>query len=114
MHITLRRGHGPHTGAGPVLDFDGQGYALHETDPGVVQAKGWAFYRVSEANDATDYNNDGDTGDVILFRNPQTQCNTFAMGTSSSLPGNNPAVVTDAIKGGVFLASEFQAEVDSP
>ena len=99
------------TGGG-VLDFDGQGYALQESDPGIVQARGFAFYRVSEASDDQDYNNDGDKNDAILFRNPQTQCSTVAMGTASSLTGVNPVIVTDAVKGAVYLASEFQAGID--
>ena len=99
------------TGGG-VLDFDGQGYALVENDPGIVLARGFAFYRVSEASDNQDYNNDGDMSDAILFRNPQTQCATVAMGTASSLGGVNPVIVTDAVKGAVYLASEFQAGID--
>ncbi len=98
---------------GPILDFDGQGYALLESDPGVTQARFFAFYRVSEMLDGDqDYNNDGDTNDVILFRNPQTQCGTVAMGTSSVLPPPNPAIITDGDRGGVFISDEALAGVD--
>ena len=97
---------------GPILDFDGQGYALLESDPGVTLARGFAFYRVSEALDNRDYNNDGDTFDSILFRNPQTTCATVAMGTSSTLPPPNPAIITDGVNGAAYLASEIQAGID--
>lgn len=99
-------------GSGPTFDFDGQGYALLEADPGIVIANGWVFYRVSENADDFDYNTDGDENDVILFRNPQTSCSTVAMATASTLPGTNPVVETDGITGCVFMTSEFQAGVD--
>ena len=98
--------------SGPVLDFDGQGYAIVESDPGLVQARGFAFYRVSETADNFDYNQDGDLNDAILFRNPQTQCATVAMATASLLAGDNPVIVTDGVNGAVFLASEFAADLD--
>ena len=99
-------------GSAPTFDFDGQGYALLEADPGIVIANGWVFYRVSENADNFDYNTDGDENDVILFRNPQTSCSTVAMATASTLPGTNPVVETDGITGCVFMTSEFQAGVD--
>ena len=100
-------------GGTPILDFDGQGYALHEPDPGITLSKGWVFYRVSESADDQDYNGDGFKTSVILVRNPQLTCNTTIMATASSLPGDeNPVVVTDGVTGGVFLASEFEAGVD--
>ncbi len=97
----------------PIFDFDGQGYAILEADPGIVIRNGWAFYRVSEAADNFDYNNDGDENDMILFRNPQTTCATFAMATASTLPGaDNPVVETDGLTGCAFITSEFQASLD--
>ncbi len=99
-------------GGAPILDFDGQGYALLETDPGIVIAKGWVFYRVSESADNFDYNQDGDENDVILFRNPETTCSTTAMATASALPGTTPVVETDGFTGCAFISSEFQAGVD--
>ncbi|MCI0636428.1 MAG: hypothetical protein L0206_21300 [Actinobacteria bacterium] len=99
-------------GGFPILDFDGQGYAILEADPGIVIANGWVFYRVSEAADNFDYNNDSDENDVILFRNPQTTCATFAMATASTLAGTNPVVETDGLTGCVFMTSEFQAGLD--
>lgn len=99
-------------GGGSILDFDGQGYALHAVDPGITIANGWVFYRVSESADNRDYNGDGAMTSQILVRNPQLTCNTTIMATASSLPGQNPVVVTDGVTGGVFIASEFQAQVD--
>jgi len=96
----------------PILDFDGQGYAILEADPGIVISNGWVFYRVSESADNFDYNNDSDENDVILFRNPQTTCSTHAMATASTLPGDNPVVETDGVTGCVFMTSEFQAGID--
>ena len=93
--------------SGTTMDFDGQGYSLHEADPGIVLSRGFAFYRVSEAADAVDYDGDGTMSDVILFRNPQTICQTVAMATASSLPGTTCSVFTDNVNGAVFLADEF-------
>ncbi|MCZ6597220.1 MAG: hypothetical protein O7B99_06265, partial [Planctomycetota bacterium] len=97
--------------AGPTLDFDGQGYALVPNNAGIVQARSLAFYRVSEAADGIDYNNDGDMNDPILFRNPLTLCSTTAMATSSGLIG--PVIVTDERElGAAFFADEAAAGKD--
>lgn len=95
--------------AGTTMDFDGQGYAVLPGDPGIVLVRGFAFYRVSETQDAFDYNNDGDTSDMILFRNPQAFCATVAMGTERIPPGGGttPVIFTDGFNTGAFLSSEL-------
>ena len=95
---------------GPTLDFDGVGFALDADNAGIVLARGYAFFRVSEAADATDYNLDGDTGDVILMRNPTAACAPRAMATSH--PQDGPVIITDGLRGAAFLCSELMAGVD--
>jgi len=95
---------------GPTLDFDGLGYAVDPANAGIVIAGGFAFFRVSEADDSRDYNNDGVANDFVLMRNPLTQCSPVAMATSSSVAG--PVIVTDGSRGAAFLSSEFQAGID--
>ncbi len=96
--------------SGPTLDFDGMGYAVDLTNAGIEVAAGYAFFRVSESADNRDYNNDGQTNDVVLFRNPLTTCGPVAMATSSLVVGQS--ITTDGVSGAAFLASETQAGVD--
>jgi len=95
--------------SGSTLDFDGLGYAIDPTT-GVVIASGFAFFRVSETDDNRDYNADGDTSDLVLFRNPLTVCAPAAMATSSSTGGD--VITTDGVLGAAFLSSEAQAGID--
>ncbi len=96
--------------AGPTLDFDGIGYAVDPLNAGLVIANNHAYFRVSEAADNRDYNNDGAMNDSILFRNPLAQCNPIAMATSSGLQGF--VIETDGARGAGFFSSEFQAGLD--
>lgn len=96
--------------AGPTLDFDGLGYAIDEDNAGIVVARSVVFFRVDEAADNRDYNNDGMANDFVLMRNPVFSCGPFAMATASDVAG--PVIVTDASRGGVFLSSEFDAGLD--
>ena len=94
-----------------VLDFDGVPFAVVEDNPGIVLARGYAFFRVSESEDNLDYNADGDKTDVILMRHPLSgSCDARAMGTAHAQEG--PVVVTDGLDGAAFLASEIMARVD--
>ena len=95
---------------GDVLDFDGLGFALVADNCGIVIARNWAFFRVSESADATDYNGDGDMNDTILGRNPTGTCDPVLMSVSNTEDG--PAIATDGDRGGAFLASEFLAGRD--
>ena len=96
--------------SGPILDFDGLGFALDEDDAGIVIAAGFAFFRVDEAADGRDYNADGAVDDVVLMRNPLLSCDPRVMATSSGIAG--PVIVTDDENGAAFLSSEFQAGMD--
>jgi hypothetical protein len=96
--------------SGPTLDFDGLGYSIDLTNAGIELAGGFAFFRVSEAADNRDYNDDGDKNDVVLFRNPLTTCGPVPMATSSLVAGQ--AIATDGVRGAAFLSSETQAGVD--
>jgi len=95
---------------GPTLDWDGMGYAVDAANAGIVIARDFAFFRVSEVADNRDYNNDGVKDDVVLFRNPLASCAPTAMATSSSIA--SPAVFTDGDRGAAFLSSESQAGID--
>lgn len=95
---------------GPTLDFDGVGFAVDEDNTGVVVAQGFAFYRVDEAADATDYNNDLVATDFVLMRNPTTSCDPVAMATSTVVPGL--VITTDGVRTAAFLSDEFQAGLD--
>lgn len=97
-------------GFGRVLDFDGVGYAIDAADAGLVVARGFAFFRVNEAADSRDYNNDGVANDFVLFRNPLTACTPVPMATSSNVDG--PVIFTDGVRGAAFLSSEAQAGLD--
>ncbi len=95
---------------GPVLDFDGVGFALDPVDPGIVIAGGQAFFRVDEAADSIDHNRDGVLDDRVLMRNPLVTCGPNVLATLSSLSG--PAVVTDGELGAALVASESAAGED--
>lgn len=96
--------------SGPTLDFDGVGFAVDAGNPGIEIARDFAFFRVSEAADNRDYNNDGQRNDVVLFRNPLLACEPVPMATSSSLPSQ--VISTDRDLGAAFLSSESQAGID--
>lgn len=96
--------------SGPTLDFDGVGYAVDLGNAGIEIAGDFAFFRVSEAADNRDYNNDGQKNDVVLFRNPLLACDPVPMATSSLVPGQ--VITTDRQRGAAFLSSETQAGVD--
>jgi hypothetical protein len=96
--------------SGPTLDFDGMGYAVDKANAGIEIAAGFAFFRVSENNDNTDYNGDGQKNDVVVFRNPLTSCDPVPMATASALTGQ--VIVTDRIAGAGFLSDESQAGLD--
>ncbi len=98
------------SGHGPVLDFDGVGYAIDASDLGMVIARGFAFFRVDEAADNRDYNADNVANDFVLFRNPLTACGPVPMGTSSNIDG--PVIFTDGERAAAFLSSESMAGLD--
>jgi hypothetical protein len=92
-----------------VLDFDGVGYAVDRNNAGIVIQGAFAYFRVSEADDNRDYNDDGAKNDVVLMRNPLTTCDPIPMATSSTLTSQ---VVTTGDRGAAFQSSESQAGID--
>jgi hypothetical protein len=95
---------------GPTLDLDGLGYAIRADNAGIVVSKGTVFFRVSEADDNTDYNGDSDKSDFILMRNPEKSCSPKAMATAHNLA--EPIIVTDGVSAAAFRSSEFAAQID--
>jgi hypothetical protein len=94
---------------GSVLDFDGVGFAVFPTNPGIVIARGSGFFRVSEQQDNRNYNGstgDTDMADAILIRNSTSTCGPAVMGTASGLVG--PVITTDGVRGAAFVTSESQ------
>ena len=87
-----------------VLDFDGVGFAVDAANAGIVIAGFNVFFRVHEADDGIDHNEDGAVDDVVLMRNSVNRCDPVAMATSSIIPG--PVVVTDGTLGAAFFADE--------
>jgi hypothetical protein len=97
-------------GGASIMDFDGLGYSVVSSNAGIVLASGFAFFRVDEAADGLDYNNDASADDVVLFRNPQLSCAPVPMATSSALTG--PVIVSDGEQGAAFVSSELGAGLD--
>jgi len=96
--------------SGQELLFPGVGVALDPGNGGLVQAGGSVLFRSSEMQQEDDLNGDGDTDDLVLVRNSLFTCQPVVMGTSSAVAG--PAVETDGVTGGVYLASETMANRD--
>ena len=100
--------------SGADLDFPGENVAVQRGNAGMQIAQEFAFYRVDERDDNRDWNDDGDRGDLVLFR---TNINTGAsrfLGTSSDVIGPALEVGDDArgIVGGVQIADESMARRD--
>jgi hypothetical protein len=94
------------------LDFPGPAIAIDADNAGVTLAGAAALFRVEEAADNFDWNDDGDKNDRVLFRTDlATSGQTFLVSTLNNL--TRPAVVTDvADVGAAFLADEAAAEAD--
>jgi len=96
--------------AGPTLDFDGLGFSVEADAVGLVVSRGWVFFRVDEAADNVDWNEDGDMNDVVVFRNPVASCLPRVLATAH--PQETDAVFTDDRRGAAFYSSEFSAGED--
>ena len=93
--------------AGPILDFDGVGFAVDPVNAGVSTQTNTAFFVVDEAFDNFDHNDDGDFADKLLFRNPTNQCQPILMsGLVSGASVIGPVIHTDGLNGAMFIASE--------
>lgn len=93
------------------LDFPGPTVATMPGNAGVVIAFDFGFFRVDEADDARDWNGDGDQTDSMLFRtNPDTMQNTNVLSVLNDLP--RPAVESGGTIGVAYIASEPMSGVD--
>lgn len=83
-----------------TLSFPGVAVAVDADNAGIVVSKNYAFYRVSEADDARDWNGDGDETDIVLFRTslqqgtstPTAILNNLVLGGQAT-----PAVIVDTV-----------------
>ncbi len=66
--------------SGTTLAYPGVAIALSPSNAGMIIGKNVAFYRVSEAADSRDWNNDSDETDFILFRTSLSNGTSGAMG----------------------------------
>ena len=93
------------------LIVNGTGFALETGNTGIVVFGGRVYFRVSEAADNVDYNNDGQLDAAILMRIPQGACEPVAMSVLNSVAV--PSIVTsNGATGAVFLCDEAQADLD--
>lgn len=93
------------------LIVNGTGFALESGNTGIVVFGGRVYFRVSEAADNEDYNNDGQLDVAILMRIPQGACEPVAMSVLNSVAV--PSIVTaNGATGAVFLCDEAQADLD--
>jgi len=96
------------------IDFPGETVAVEAGNAGIAIAGKYAFYRVDEAADNRDWNNDGDKGDMVLIRTNLDSLNGSYIAVLDSLP--RPAVVaqtgTSSVVGGAFIANEAMAGKD--
>ncbi len=98
----------------PRLVFPFVRYATEADDPGILLAAGYAFYRISESADTTDWNADGDSSDHVLLRTFLDTGVTNYMGVASNV--SRPAIDVDPLDpvpdGGTFVTSETSAGSD--
>ncbi len=98
------------TGAPVRMAFPGYTAAVQKTNAGIVFQNGWAFYRISEAEDDRDWNGDGASNEFVMLRSRIADGLSQFIVTLNSLP--IPAVRPDLITGaagGVFLVDEMMA-----
>lgn len=90
------------------LRFPGFGAACPAENPGIVVQNGWALYRVSEAEDALDWSEDGNLNDFVLLRSNLSGGTTRVESVLNDIPGR-PAVEPDDLLTppvGAFIADE--------
>ena len=104
------------SGSPARLTFPGVAIAVDDDNAGIVLARNFAFYRVSEAADSRNWNEGGGTGsgdelDMILFRTSLTNGTSQAMSTLNSTPGSSAIVLnpdeTSPVSG-AFIVNELQ------
>jgi hypothetical protein len=94
------------------LIFPGIAVAVQDANAGMVIAKNLALYRVSEAADGRDWNDDADMTDIVLFRSSTLSGFSVFVDDVTSDPG--PAVHVDFANtvGAAYFVSETDAGVD--
>lgn len=96
-------------GGTPVeLVFPGFGAALPKENAGIVVQNGWAFFRVSEAEDDLDWNSDGDKADFVLLRSRLSDGSTRAESMLNDIAGRPAVEPADLLTpaSAAFLAAE--------
>jgi hypothetical protein len=89
------------------LVFPGIQLGLDRDSAGITTARGWSFYRISEAEDSRDTNGDGDETDFILERTNLSSGATFGMSVASNVQRD---VVDVARYGNIDCAAFIAAE----
>jgi hypothetical protein len=99
-----------------TLTYPGVAIAVKASNAGMVIGREVAFYRVDEAADSRDWNNDGDETDMILFRTSLSQGASVGMSVIEPGPlSTRLAVELDEIgtpNGAAFLADEGSSGMD--
>ena len=72
-------------GSANTMLFPGVAIAVDKDNAGIVISKSYGFYRVSEAEDSRDWNNDLDETDFILFRTSLSQSVSTATAVLNNL-----------------------------
>jgi hypothetical protein len=97
------------TGSSTSFHFPGVSVATQTGNSGIVIARNIGFYRVSEAEDHRDWNDDGLTTGFVLFRTRLTDGLSLEMATLNSIAGR-PAVEFNTEEttpvGAVFITDE--------
>ena len=85
------------TGSPRRLGFPGYAAAVQKTNAGIAFQNGWAFYRISEAEDDRDWNGDGVKDDFVMLRSRLADGLSQYIVELNSFP--SPAVRPDLITG---------------
>jgi hypothetical protein len=98
-------------GAPQRLAFPGYAAAVQKENAGITFQNGWAFFRVSEAKDTRDWNNDGTADDFVMLRARLADGLSQYIIELNAIPGRmavEPDLITGA-SGGTFLVDESMA-----
>lgn len=98
------------TGSPQRLAFPGYAAAVQKQNAGITFQNGWAFFRVSEAEDSRDWNSDGTPDDFVMLRSRLADGLSQYIVELNNNPGPavEPGLMTGAT-GGTFLINEMMA-----
>jgi hypothetical protein len=85
------------------LVFPGIGFAVQKTNAGIQVVNGWAFYRISEAEDSRDWIANGNLTGFVLLATNLTTGQTVYLGPLNTLPRR----AVEAQPGGGGAAAAF-------